>query len=99
MTMHRRSPAAQLRRTRSSPASDGAIVRAKGLKTHFPVKSRGLLPRTIGYVKAVDGIDLTINAGETLGLVGEIRLGQDDCRALDPDARQADGRHHRARRR
>ena len=54
----------------------GAIVRATDLKTHFPVKSRGLLPRTIGYVKAVDGIDITINPGETVGLVGESGSGK-----------------------
>jgi peptide/nickel transport system ATP-binding protein len=57
-------------------ASDDVIVAARDLKTHFPVRSRGLLPRTIGYVKAVDGIDLTINAGETHGLVGESGSGK-----------------------
>ncbi len=54
----------------------GVVVRVTDLKTHFPVRSRGLLPRTIGYVKAVDGIDLSINAGETLGLVGESGSGK-----------------------
>ena len=58
----------------SSP--DGAVVKVRGLKTHFPVKSRGLLPRTIGFVKAVDGIDLTIGPAETLGLVGESGSGK-----------------------
>jgi len=54
----------------------GAILEATGLQTHFPVRSKGLLPRTIGQVKAVDGIDLRIDAGETLGLVGESGSGK-----------------------
>jgi peptide/nickel transport system ATP-binding protein len=56
--------------------SNAGILDVKGLKTHFPVRSRGLIPRTVGYVKAVDGIDLTLNHGETLGLVGESGSGK-----------------------
>jgi peptide/nickel transport system ATP-binding protein len=57
-------------------AAAQSIVKVRGLKTHFPVKSRGLLPRTVGYVKAVDGIDLDISASETVGLVGESGSGK-----------------------
>ncbi len=52
------------------------IVRVTDLRVHFPVKSRGVFPRTIGQVKAVDGVSLHIGAGETLGLVGESGCGK-----------------------
>lgn len=51
------------------------LVDVKGLKVHFPVKG-GLLGRTVGQVKAVDGVDLFIRRGETLGLVGESGCGK-----------------------
>ncbi len=55
---------------------NGEIVRVDDLHTYFPVRSRGLLPRVVGQVRAVDGIDLAINTGETLGLVGESGSGK-----------------------
>jgi peptide/nickel transport system ATP-binding protein len=52
------------------------ILKVTDLRTYFPVKSRGLIPRTVGQVKAVDGIDLTLAPGETLGIVGESGSGK-----------------------
>jgi peptide/nickel transport system ATP-binding protein len=54
----------------------GDVLKVTDLHTYFPVKSRGLLPRTVGHVKAVDGVDLSIPPGETLGLVGESGSGK-----------------------
>jgi peptide/nickel transport system ATP-binding protein len=63
--------------TTSSTSTNGSdILDVSDLRTYFPVKSRGIIPRTVGQVKAVDGIDLTLDAGETLGLVGESGSGK-----------------------
>ena len=51
------------------------LVTIRGLKVHFPVKS-GWMPGSPKIsVKAVDGVDLSISKGETLGLVGESGCG------------------------
>jgi len=51
------------------------LVDIKGLKVHFPIKG-GLLGQTVGHVKSVDGVDLFVRRGETLGLVGESGCGK-----------------------
>jgi len=52
------------------------LLEVKDLTMHFPIRSRGLIPRTIGHVPAVDGVSFSINAGEALGLVGESGSGK-----------------------
>ncbi|NEW05026.1 ATP-binding cassette domain-containing protein [Paenibacillus sp. SYP-B3998] len=52
-----------------------ALLDVQNLKKYFPIKS-GLLNRTVGQVKAVDGISFTIQPGETFGLVGESGSGK-----------------------
>ena len=65
-----------------------ALLQIKGLKKYFPVKG-GVFLRAKAQLKAVDGIDLEIAHGETLGLVGESgcgksTLGKCVCRLHDP---------------
>ncbi|HSM34501.1 MAG TPA: ATP-binding cassette domain-containing protein, partial [Anaerolineae bacterium] len=51
------------------------LVQLQGLKKAFPIKA-GVLQRTVAEVRAVDGVDLEIARGETLGLVGESGCGK-----------------------
>jgi peptide/nickel transport system ATP-binding protein len=64
------------------------LLEIKELKKHFPIK-RGFFSRTVGYVKAVDGVNFHVQPGETLGLVGESGCGKTTTgrvilRAIDP---------------
>ena len=51
------------------------ILKAEDLKVWFPIK-RGFLRRTVGHIKAVDGIDLEVKEGQTLAVVGESGSGK-----------------------
>ena len=73
-----------------SAANNNVILEVEGLKKHFPVH-RGFLQRVVGWIKAVDGVDLWLSAGKTLGLVGESGCGKSTLarlilKLIEPDA-------------
>jgi oligopeptide/dipeptide ABC transporter ATP-binding protein len=75
------------------PAGDADVMLdVRNLETHFPVTD-GMLQRRSGHVRAVDGVDLTIRYGETVGLVGEsgcgkTTLGRTILRLIEPTGGQ-----------
>ena len=69
-----------------------SLLEVKNLRTYFPI-IRGVLKKLVGEVRAVDGIDFTVNAGETVALVGESGCGKSTTvrsilRAVDPTGGQ-----------
>ncbi|MGW3510134.1 ABC transporter ATP-binding protein [Streptomyces sp. NPDC000994] len=77
--------------TLTKDAAPGEVLlKVTGLQKHFPIR-KGLLQRQVGAVRAVDGIDFEVRAGETLGVVGESGCGKSTMgrlitRLLEPSA-------------
>ena len=79
-------------RNGESASQKRVLLEVRGLRKHFPIR-RGLLQRTVGQVKAVDGVSFSLNQGETLSLVGESGCGKTTTsrcilRALTPTSGQ-----------
>ncbi len=69
-------PEPRTQRLATEPADRTPLIRLRGVKKHFPI-SRGIIfQKKIGAVHAVDGVDLDVYPGETLGLVGETGCGK-----------------------
>ncbi|HYI03256.1 MAG TPA: ABC transporter ATP-binding protein, partial [Reyranella sp.] len=73
-TQHLLSAEPKGRPVEADPAA-AEILKLDDVKVHFPIK-RGVLRRTVGYIKAVDGVSLTLREGHTIGLVGESGSGK-----------------------
>jgi ABC-type oligopeptide transport system ATPase subunit len=75
----------------TEPERGGPLLDVTGLTKHFPVRGGFPVRRTVGAVRAVDGLDLRVPEGESLGLVGESGCGKSTTgrlitRLLEPTA-------------
>src|SRR4051794_2732610 len=73
------------------PSAAEPLLRLEGLQVHFPIKGGAVFDRTVGHVRAVDGVDLEVGRGTTYGLVGESgcgksTLGRAILRVVEPTA-------------
>jgi oligopeptide/dipeptide ABC transporter ATP-binding protein len=71
-------------------ADPNEILRVEGLVKHFPIR-KGVFKHTVGHVRAVDGVDLSVRKGETVGVVGEsgcgkTTLGRTIIKLIEPTA-------------
>src|SRR5947209_19779430 len=83
------STAEQLDETAAAPQADGSLVSIDHLKLYFPVRAGVVFRHEIARVHAVDDVTLRLQAGQTLGLVGESGCGKTTLarcivRLLDP---------------
>ncbi|GAB2673424.1 ABC transporter ATP-binding protein [Thalassiella azotivora] len=64
--------------TPTAPTTDrpDVLLSVRGLQVHFPIRKGVLFDRTVGHVRAVDGVDLDVRRGQTYGLVGESGCGK-----------------------
>ena len=62
--------------TARTAADPDVLIEVRDLEVYFPIKRGLVFDRTVGHVRAVDGVDLTIHRGETYGLVGESGCGK-----------------------
>ncbi len=77
----------------ASDASAKAVMSGKDIKVWFPIK-QGFFRKTVDHVKAVDGIDVTVRAGQTLGVVGESGSGKTTLGLALARMISSDGRIH-----
>ena len=69
---------------------DDILLEVRGLKMYFPVTAGAIFQKTVGQIKAVDDVSFFIRRGETLGLVGGVRLRQEHDGESHPPAQQTD---------